>query len=210
MSFNQRLTSLVYFIFLNLFASIIYAQVNVGSYYSTFHLPAASFRTNGIGITGEYEPQETSVYYLSLGYFRKRFPVDSTSYLPPGGADPVHVKFTDKYSFLNISAGFIRYLAGGTRYDTRFGFYLGAGLGVLFRQLRTDYQTLPSQYEKSKLTAAGFEFLIGADVKLGFAKLFIRGKMDIMLKHAVDIADDTALPLLTNTQAGILVPLMRK
>ena len=83
---------------------------------------------------------------MSVGYFRKRLHVDSTSYLPPGGADPVHIKFTDKYSLLNISAGFIRYLAGGTRYDTRFGFYLGAGVGVVLRQLRTDYQTAPVPY----------------------------------------------------------------
>jgi hypothetical protein len=207
MLFNQRIINLTCFIFLCVSLSIANAQVNTGVYFSTFRLPAASFHTTGVGLTGEYEAGETSVYYLSANYFRKTMPVDSISYLPPGGADPIYTKFTDKYNFFHISAGFKRYLAGGTYYDSPVGFYLGAGLSTLLTQLKSEYKTTPSQYEKSRSATMGFEFLLGLDVKVKFVKLFIHGKANIMLKHPVALPDDTALPLLTNTQAGLLVPL---
>ena len=182
------------------------AQFNIGAFYSTFNLPAAKLKCPGFGITGEYEADETTVYALTFTYSSKKMPTDSLLYSPPNGGNNYYVKSQSKYSFLHLSADFYRYLIGSADYSSRVSFFLGAGLSVLQTQLKTDYESNSYPSENAKSTTEGFEFLIGGDVKLGFCKIFVRGRANIFLKYPVAF-DDDVIPLLTNTQIGILVPL---
>lgn len=70
--------------------------------------------------------------------------------------------------------------------------------------------TSPGEADKDNKIIFGFEFLGGIDYNLGFAKVFLRGKETIFQSHLVPVSDDTALPLLGNTQVGILISLHNK
>jgi hypothetical protein len=205
---QQRLQKTFCLLLLCFSASMLRAQVNAGAYFSTFNLPGVQLRTNGFGIIGQYEVDKKTVCELSLAYFAKKLPTDSVSYLD-AGANTTYIQYNDNYSFYHVSADFIKYLAGSTYHKTKFSFYMGGGASVLYRQTKTNYHTDPAQSQKDVFTTFGFEYILGAEYKLGFARLFVRGKINFFLKYPVPMDDGTVIPLLVNTQGGILIPLIK-
>jgi hypothetical protein len=199
---RHQLKKTLYFLLPGLFPLLLHAQLNAGACFSTFHLPAAKLRTTGLGITVQYEQDKKTVFELSAGYFGKKEPDDS---IYSGGST---VKYNYNHSFYLFSADFLKYLAGTTYYKDKFAFYIGAGLSVLQRHTTTKLQTIPEQSEKESFTTFGFEYVMGAEVKLGIVRVFIRGRANIFLKYPVSM-DDTTLPLLTNTQGGVLIPVIK-
>ena len=186
------------------------AQISIGAQFSTFNVPSASFKTMGFGITGQLETNPSTALSLTLGYFAKTEPLDSIGELAGNGGSATYYRFQDKFSFLTFSANFHRYLIGSTSPDKIFSVFVGAGVGIVYSVQKTSFVDLnPPQTKKATLVTGGFEFYLGADVKLGFAKLFVKGRANFMLKHIVPVDDATSIPLLANTQIGLLVPLKR-
>lgn len=203
---KKKHTPALFFIFILLFSGFnnsAVAQFSVGPHFSTFNLPAVPFKTNGAGITGEFDGRFT----FSLDYFSNKQPADSIGYIPDGSINTVYTQYQIQDKFIHLSASFLAPIVGGRSSEKKFSLYLGAGLAGVYRMRKINYlNTAPPQTEKENKIVPGFEFLAGMDYNLGFAKLFLRGKESILLSHVIPADDDTALPLLSNTQIGILIP----
>jgi hypothetical protein len=186
------------------------SQVNVGAAFSTLNLPAGPLKAYGPLITVELQRDEKSLFALSAGYFTKKMGNDSVNTSTSSSANPNYLHYYNKYRFLMGSIDYILYVVGDTRQRHRVSAYLGFGGGWVYRVQEAAYYDagINETYKESTSTFA-FEFLLGIDVKLKFAKLFARGKANILLKHLVPGTDNTALPLLTNSQIGILIPLKK-
>jgi hypothetical protein len=192
------------------FSSICMAQIHIGGQFSTFHIPAVPLRTNGFGITTTYVANDVNGYSVSLNYFTHSNPTDSIGELPSGGGNTIYTKFKDKFSFLVLSLNFYRYLLGDASADHRFAFYAGAGAGIAHVVQKTSFQYTNSDtiYKTTQITPC-FEFLLGGEANLDVVKFFVRGKMSLYLKHLIPINDNSAIPMVTNTQIGFLIPLKR-
>jgi hypothetical protein len=189
------------------FCSPTYAQFNIGAYGGSFNLPGANLKTYGPGITAEYEASEHVVWALSFMYTTLGEPAGQVSYTSPtGGSSYINSQYN--YRFLHLSANFYTYLMGNADYKRKVAFYLGGGLALMQTQTTIIYQQNLYPSDKNKSLFEGFDFLIGGDVKLGIMKLFFRGRADIFLKYPIARVDDgTILPLLTNSEIGLLFPL---
>lgn len=186
---------------------VSFSQLSIGPFVSTNNIPVVPLKVLGGGISAEV----AELYTFSISYFGKNFAPDSISYIESDGSIS-YISQQEKYKVLHASASFSAYLVGDRSSDTKFSAYLGAGLAGIYRIQKISYTDANSQSEESQNKFIfGFEFSGGIDYKLGPVKLFLRGKANIMLKHVIPRRDyDTALPLLTNTQLGILIPIVRE
>ena len=72
------------------------------------------------------------------------------------------------------------------------------------------YKDLNETVKENNMIAPGFDFSMGLDCKAGPVKIFIKGKATIFTSHVLPISDDTAIPLLANTQIGLMYTLGQK
>ena len=180
------------------------AQVSIGPHISRINIPAASFKSIGGGVTAELDGR----YTMQLDYFDNKQPLDSVAFVPGNGGSTIYTQYEDQYNFIQLSAAFLVHLVGGASSENKFSLYLGGGLAGMYRMEKFSYKNVnPPVTQKENKVIGGFEFSAGADYDAGFAKIFLRGKETIFLSHLLPVSDDTALPLLANTQLGILIPL---
>ncbi len=181
------------------------SQLAIGPFVSTNNLPVVPLNVLGGGVTAEVSEN----YNFSLSYFGKNFSPDSASYATPdGGIGRIH--YQEKYQILHLSAAFSVYALGGRSSEKKFSAYVGGGLAGIYRMQQIHYldAAAPADDKQNKFIF-GFEFLAGIDYKPGPIKFFLQGKANILLNHVIPGSYDTALPLLTNTQLGILIPLAK-
>jgi hypothetical protein len=180
-------------------------QMSLGGYFSTLNIPASIFKTNGFGLSAEWKKYDGQyITFVSVGYFQKNSDLYSSNNLTPDAPNPTYIFFMDNDKIYNLSFDFMNPI---TSTKKRFALYLGAGAGIIHRVRTTSIQGNSSDKYTEKLTTFSFDFLLGGNANLGVVNIFVRGKAAISLKHVISHSD--ALPLLTSTQVGLLIPLKR-
>jgi hypothetical protein len=201
------------FIILLFFASQSFSQLLVGANFSTFNVPVADFRIGGFGFDIENRA-EKGTGGITANFFSKQFPLDSTQTTDNNG-NSYFAKYHTTYNIMILSLIGKKYVVGSNKLDDKFSVFLGGGCSYAQNSITTNYNqssNLPNQ--RTVLNTFVFDFMAGADLKLirdkkEICKFFIQGKANLGLKFIINGYFDTAAPLITNFQAGVLFPLTK-
>ena len=191
-----------------LFAASVYAQVSLGIHYSTFNLPAPQYKIKGFGFGSDIASGNGS-YTIMASYFSRSGNMDSTGSLDNNGIT-TYIRYQENHKFIHLSASFNVFFIGSPDPEDKFSLFLGGGLGAVYKMQTVHYKDLNETVKENNMIAPGFDFSMGLDCKAGPVKIFIKGKATIFTSHVLPISDDTAIPLLANTQIGLMYTLGQK
>ena len=195
------------------FTAKSFSQLSVGANFSTFNVPVADFRIGGFGFDVENRV-EKGTGGITANFFLKQFPLDSTQTMDNNG-NSYFTKYHTTYNIMILSLIGKKYVVGSNKLDDKFSVFVGGGCSYAQNSITTNYEqssNLPNQ--TTVLNTFVFDFMAGADVKLiknkkEICKFFIQGKANLGLKFIINGYFDTAVPLITNFQAGVLFPLTK-
>jgi hypothetical protein len=199
-----------FLIVLLFFTTKSFSQLLVGANFSTFNVPAADFRIGGLGVDIENRT-EKGTGGIAANFFSKQLPLDSTRTTDNNG-NTYYAKYHTAYNIIILSLIAKEYVVGSNKLDDKFSVFLGGGCSYARNSISTNYEQ-PSNLsgQTMVLSTFVFDFMAGADFKLirnkkEVCKFFIQGKANLGLKFIVNGDFDTAAPLITNFQAGVLFP----
>jgi len=195
--------SLSVFMFVNVIAN---CQSYVGAGFGTFNIPGATVKFRGFGPSLRYEyiqENQRISAYIDVAYLTKSLDGGTADIYNSSGLPIRSVPTTNKFSYIYSQLGF-KALLGAEADDRKVIPYIGGGIAVLYRTVRSSYQTtynVSDNVDRSWLY--GFHFTAGLQYNFKPVILELRGNLDIILKPLVDDNSN----ILTNLRLSAIIPI---